>query len=382
MSDLSRFVTVWSGLQARVESGRLPGYAAAVRHRGEVEVHTGGCLTRGRPEPVYADSLFRLSSLTKPFAGALTLSLVESGVLALDDPIDRWLPEFVEPRVLAHRGAELDDTVPAERPITVRHLLTSTPGFGGLWDGSPLDRAVYAAGVGPGPLPPELPPEEFTARLAALPLAAQPGERWLYHVSSEVLVVLLVRATGRPLADLLADRVTGPLGLTSTSWWARDTRRLTTAYQPDGERLTVLDPADGVAARPPVFTGLATGLVSTATETLTFLAALADGGGPVLGPASVAAMTADALTAEQRADAEAMLSPGRSFGMQVGVDLAPALTGLTGATPGRWGWDGGTGTTGWADPDADLVAVLLTNRGMAGPEDGLDWFWQALYRCL
>ena len=382
MSHLSRFVTVWSGLQAQVAAGRLPGFAVAVRYRGVTEVHTGGCLDLGGTDPVRPDTLFRLSSLTKPFGGALALALAEDGVVGLDEPIDLWVPELAAPRVLAAPGAPLSDTVPAERPITVRHLLTSTPGFGGLWDGSPLSAAIDARGIGPGPFPPDLSPDEYLARLGELPLAAQPGERWLYHLSAEVLAVLLARAAGRPVPELFADRIAGPLGLRSTGWWAREAGRLSTAYQPDGERLVVLDPADGVAARPPVFAGLATGLVSTAPETLAFLAALADGGGPVLGPGSVAEMTTDALTAQQRADAQVLLAPGRSFGMQVGVDVDPAGTGLAGATAGRWGWDGGTGTSGWVDPGRDLVAVLLTNRGMAGPQDGVDAFWRARYRCL
>jgi len=175
MSHLSRFVTVWSMLQGEVARGRLPGFAAAVRYRGDVEVHTGGCLELGGTAPVRPDSLFRLASVSKPFAGVLTLSLAEDGVLDLDDPVARWLPELAEPRVLVDRTGPLADTVPAERPITVRHLLTSTPGFGGLWDGSPLDQAVYAAGIGPGPLPPQLTPEEFLSRSARCRSPPNPG---------------------------------------------------------------------------------------------------------------------------------------------------------------------------------------------------------------
>ena len=379
MSHPSRFVTVWSALQAQVAEGRLPGFAAAVRHRGEVEVHAGGCLELAGRTPTRPDSLFRLASLSKPVAGVLTLSLVEDGLLGLADPVARWLPELAEPRVLARRGAALDDTVPAVRPITVRHLLTSTPGFGGLWDDSPLDRAVYATGLGPGPLPPELTPDEYLARLGELPLAAQPGAGWLYHLSAEVLSVLLSRVAGRPLHDLLRDRVTGPLGMADTGFWATDPGRLGPAYLPAGDGLELLDPADGQSSRPPVFEGFGGGLVSTAPDVLTFLGALADGGGPVLGPGSVAELTTDQLTAAQRADAM-VLGPTRSWGLQVGLDLAPAWPGA-GAV--RWGWDGGTGTTGWVDPERDLVAVLLTNRGLSGPHDEfLDRFWNALYRCV
>ncbi|WP_222195187.1 serine hydrolase domain-containing protein [Modestobacter italicus] len=375
----SRFVTVWSALEAQVAAGTLPGYAAAVRHRGEVEVHAGGCQELGGPTPVQPDSLFRLSSLSKPFAGVLTLSLAQDGLLDLDAPVGRWLPELARPRVLVDRGGPLTDTVPADHPITVRHLLTSTPGFGGLWDGSPLDRAVHAAGLGPGPLPPELAPEEYLARLGELPLAAQPGASWLYHLSTEVLSVLLARVTGRPLRELLHDRVTGPLGLADTGFWATDPARLGPAYQPAGAGFEVLDPADGRSSRPPLFEGLAAGLVSSAPDVLAFLAALADGGGPVLEPASVAELTTGQLTAAQRAEAADFLGPGRSWGLQVGVQVEPAEPW---AQPGRWGWDGGTGVTGHVDPDHDLIGVLLTARGVLPEPEFLGGFWSAVHRCL
>ena len=377
MSLPSRFVTVWSMVQAEVASGRLPGFAAAVRYRGEVEVHSGGCLRRGGDDPVRPDALFRLASLSKPFAGALALALVEDGVLALEEPVARWLPELAEPRVLARPGGPLTDTVPAQRPITVHHLLTSTPGFGGLWDGSPLSDAIEERQLEPGALTAPIAADEFMARLGSLPLAAQPGERWLYHISTDVLSVLLARATGRPLRDLLAERVTGPLGLTSTGFWAPDRSRLTAAYFPGGDGLDLLDDVDGLASRPPAFESLAAGLVSTAPDVLGFLAALADGGGPVVGPGSVAAMTTDSLTAGQRAQIGSFVGPGRSWGMQVGVQVAP---GEAWATPGRWGWDGGTGTVGWVDPARDLVAVLLTTRGWDAAL--VDRFWVSLYRCL
>jgi CubicO group peptidase (beta-lactamase class C family) len=379
MTHLSRFVTVWSMLQAQVERGRLPGFAAAVRYRGDVEVRTGGCLDLAGTTPVQPDSLFRLASLSKPFAGALTLSLAEDGLLDLDDPVGRWLPELAEPRVLADRVGALHRAVPAQRPITVRHLLTSTPGFGGLWDGSPLDRAMSAAGLGPGPLPPELTPQEYLARLGELPLAAQPGASWLYHLSTEVLSVLLARATGLPLHALLHDRVTGPLGMADTGFWAVDPARLGPAYLPVGHGFELLDPADGRSSRPPAFEGLGAGLVASAPDVLAFFGALADGGGPVLTPGSVAELTTGSLTAAQRAEAGGFLGAGRSWGLQVGVQVEPAQPW---AQPGRWGWDGGTGTTAHADPDRDLVAVLLTARG-AGPGDAfLESFWQAVHRCL
>jgi CubicO group peptidase (beta-lactamase class C family) len=377
MPQLSRFVTVWSGLEAQVAAGRLPGYVAAVRHRGAVEVRAGGCLALGDAEHMRPGTPFRIASVSKPVAGALTLALVEDGVLALDDPVGQWLPELAAPRVLSHPAAELDQTVPAVRAITVRHLLTSTAGFGGIWDGSPLGRAIAERGVGPGAVPPAMGPDEFMHRLGGLPLAAQPGEAWLYHVPAEALGVLLARAAGRPLHELVADRICAPLGLRSTGFWTRD--RLPTCYElADGALRPWPMPPEAFTGPPP-FEGLAGGLVSTAPEVLAVLAALADGGSPLLAPASVAQLTADALTPHQRARAQEFLGPGRSWGLQVAVDVEPTVPG---AAPGRWGWDGGTGTSAWVDPGRDLVAVLLTQRMMSGPADGPAEFWRALYRCL
>src|SRR3954452_17312951 len=128
MSGPSRFVTVWSALQAQVAGGRLPGYVAAVRSRGATEVRVGGCLDLGGAEPMRPDTAFRIASVSKPFAGALTLALVEDGLLDLDDPVGEWLPELAAPRVLVHPSAPLEQTVPAAQVITVRHLLANTAG--------------------------------------------------------------------------------------------------------------------------------------------------------------------------------------------------------------------------------------------------------------
>jgi CubicO group peptidase (beta-lactamase class C family) len=375
--SLSRFVTVWAVLQAAVARGELPGYVAAVRYRGVAEVHAGGHLDLSRATAMRPGTVFRLASVSKLFAGVLTLALAEDGVLTLDDPVGRWLPELATPRVLAAPSAALDDTVPAERAITVRDLLTNTAGFGGLWDGSPLAGEYERRGIGPRPVPPAMDPAEFLRRLGELPLAAQPGERWLYHISAEALSVLLCRAAGRPLHQLLAERICAPLGLSATGFWASEP--LPRCYErADGGLRPWPMPPDAFT-HPPLFEGLAGGLVSTAPDVLTFLGALADGGAPLLTPGSVRELTTDALTPAQRASGLDLLGPGRGWGLQTAVDLAPAVPG---ASAGRWGWDGGTGTSAWVDPGRDLAAVLLTQRMMTGPADGPDRFWEAVYRCL
>jgi CubicO group peptidase (beta-lactamase class C family) len=372
----TRFAAVWALLDDQVAAGRFPGCVAAFRHAGRTEVHATGRLALGDGAPMRPDTLFRIASLSKPFGGVLTLGLVRDGVLGLDDDVARWLPEFIDLRVLTDPAGPLNGTVPAQRPVTVGDLLFMTAGFGLRMDDSPLAHEMWAQGVSPGPMAPAILPGEFLARLARLPLTAQPGEGWQYHTGSDVLGVLLTRITGRSLGELLAERVTGPLGLTDTGFWTPHVDRLATSYAPDGHGLVVADPPDGVFSRPRVFESLGGGLVSTATDVLALLAAVADGGAPVLDAPSAAAMTGDRLTAGQRAAAQTFLGPGRTWGgnVEVTLDRADPWT-----TPGRFGWTGGTGTTAYADPELDLVAVLLTQRMMAGPHDGPEAFWQAAH---
>jgi CubicO group peptidase (beta-lactamase class C family) len=371
------FDQIWEVLDAHVASGRIAGYVAAVRIGGRTEVRAGGRMAiEPDSPPMREDTLFRIASVTKPIGGALTFALIEDGVLGLDDPVARWLPELERPRVLVAPDGALDDTVAAERPITVRHLLTMTAGWGAVMAPTPLQAAMRERGIYPGPRLVEMSADEFVAQVAALPLAFQPGDGWLYDTALEVLGVLLARATGRSLSDLVAERITGPLGMASTAFGTREVDRLATAYSPDeAGALRVLDPPDGQYAGPPPFEELSSGLVSSAPDVLRFYCAMADGGAPMIGADSLAVMTADALSDVHRAQAEPILGPGESWGMATGVDIAAAQPWQA---PGRWGWTGGTGTTAYVDPVRDTVSVLLTQREMTGPHDGPEPFWTAV----
>lgn len=366
---------IWRLPDGQVAAGRIPGYAAAVRAGGRTAIRAGGRMAaEPGSKPMREDTLFRIASLTKPVGGALALSMVQDGLLALDDPVSRWLPEAASPRVLIDPAGPLDQTRPAARPITVRHLLSLTAGWGAVIWQSPLQAAMLELGVSPGPLCPPMPADEFVARVTSLPLAFEPGDGWLYDTGIDLTGVLLARLTGRPLSELLAERITGPLGMTSTAFWAAEPGRLATAYRPGPAGLELLDPPDGEFSRPPRFEELSSGLVSTAADMLRFFCALADGGAPVLSAESVALLTTDALSAEQRRQALPITGPGGSWGLGTGVDIEAAAPGMA---PGRWGWNGGTGTTGGAYPDG-TAAVLLTQRAMAGPQDSFGTFWAAV----
>ena len=246
---------VWQVLDAQVEAGRMPGYVAALRVRGQEHVRAAG-RTAVEPSsaPMRDDTQFRIASVTKPIGAALTLTLVRDGVLTLDDPIARWLPEAAEPRVLVSPDAPLDRTVPAQRPVTVRDLLTGTSGWGVVMDDGPLQSAMIERGVFGAPLHRDVSPDEFVARVTSLPLAFQPGAGWLYETGIDLLGMLLMRATGRTLADLFAERITGPLRMASTGFQG-DPARLAAAYLPAAGGLDLLDPPDGDVRRPPAVRG-------------------------------------------------------------------------------------------------------------------------------
>jgi CubicO group peptidase (beta-lactamase class C family) len=354
--------------QRFVADDLIPGLVALVARGDHVHVDALGTLAVDGP-PLWRDSLFRISSTTKPITAAATLALVAEGRLDLDEPVDRLLPELASRRVLRNMSGPLDDTVPARRPITARDLLTFTFGFGSSleqfmapepWPVAVASDALGLATLGP-PDPDRQPdPDTWIAGLGSLPLMAQPGERWLYSTGASVLGVLLARAAGVPFAEVLRTRIFEPLGMHDTSFWARDPSRLATAYRSGPDGLVVTDPPDGAWSHPPAFGDGAAGLVSTAADLLAFARMMLRGGAPVLTADAVREMTTGQITPAQRA--RDGLAPGFfdeftwSFGQAVRDD-------------GAYGWDGGLGTSWLVDPRHDLVIIALTQRMVEGPDE-------------
>ncbi|MGH3163777.1 MAG: serine hydrolase domain-containing protein [Streptosporangiaceae bacterium] len=347
-------------IEAAVTRGDAPGVVAAVSRGDEGYVAAAGVMAVGGP-PMQPDTLFRITSITKPVTAAVVLSLVEDGLIGLDEPVDWLLPELANRRVLTRPDGPLTDTIRAERAVTTRDLLTFTWGFG--MQGAmfmapepwPIVTAVRERELGAfGPPQPDTTPEPdtFMARLGELPLLAQPGERWLYSAGSQVLGVLAARAAGVPFDEVMQERVLDPLGMDDTAFHAADTSRLATAYERHDGQLTVSDPPDGQWSRPPAFPDGAGGLVSTAEDLLRFGLMLRRGGGPVLKPGTVAEMTSDQLTPAQRAN----VWPGFSFLDDRGWGYGVSVT--------DWGytWEGGSGTA-WSNiPGRDATVVVLTQR--------------------
>ncbi len=346
----------------------VPGLVALVASGDDVQVEAHGALSIGGPA-VKRDSLFRIASTTKPITGAVTMALVDEGLLALDEPVARLLPELAAPRVLRQMNGPLDDTVPAEREITVRDVLTFTFGFGmdfGMFTAEspwPVVTAATDAQLSTlGPPDPDAAPsaEEWITRFGALPLVAQPGERWLYNTGAQLAAVLCQRAAGASRFDeVLRSRLLEPLGMSQTAFSTPDVDRLATAYAGTPDGLTVWDPPEGKWSRVPAFDDGAAGLLSTVDDLLAFAQMFLRGGSPVLSGNSVQEMTRDQLTPAQRAGQEAFLED-RSWGLCQSVIIS-------GERAGAFGWDGGLGSSFLVDPSRDLVVIVLTQRLFDSP---------------
>src|SRR5437660_8485946 len=184
---LARMHDVMAGY---VEHGEVPGLVTLVSRRGEVHVDVIGTQAIGDSRPMRRDTIFRIASMTKPITAVAAMILVEECKLRLDEPVDRWLPELANRKVLKRLAGPLDDTEPAQRPISVRDLLTLRMGLGMILapPGTyPIQNAIAAAGLAPGPYLPQFGPDEYMKRLGRLPLVHQPGEKWMYHTGLDVL---------------------------------------------------------------------------------------------------------------------------------------------------------------------------------------------------
>jgi CubicO group peptidase (beta-lactamase class C family) len=329
-------------LEKAVEEGTVPGAAALVARGEELEIaHAGN---------IEADAIVRVASITKPITAAAVMLLVDEGLVALDDPIARWLPELASPRVVRTEDSAIDDVVPAARPITVEDLLTFRAGWGFPSDFSlpavvELFERLPAFGV-------RETPDAWLGTLAGVPMLRQPGEAWLYNTCSDIQGVLVARVSGRPLPEFLAERIFGPLGMTDTGFQVPTAKRPRVPASYDAN----LAPIDGpVSTDPPIFPSGAGGLFSTLADWHRFgRMLLADGRG-VLSSESVHAMVTDHLTGQQR-DASTLFLEGAGWGFGGAV-----------AADGRYGWVGGTGTTAHIVPSSGTIGILLTQVEISGP---------------
>ena len=380
-------------LTGHVSRGDMPGVVALVSRRGETHVEAIGRQSFESDAPRRRDTIFRIASITKPITAAATMILVERCKLRLDDPVDDLLPELANRRVLKSLEGPVDDTVPAKRPITARDLLTFTFGLGAVmvWPAKhPIQKAMADVGLALGPGQLDVSADEFMRRLGSLPLIHQPGERWLYHTGADVLGVLIARAAGQSFGDFLHDHLFEPLGMHDTGFQvpAAKLDRLASAYMMDPQKkeLTFFDDARNSRwSKPPPFAAGGSGLVSTVDDYLAFSSMMLNKGlhgrERVLSRPAVELMMSDQLTAEQRQRTELFFGRGASWGM--GGAVVTRRTDLC-TTPGRYGWDGGYGTSGHLDPAEGMVGILMTQRMMDSPQPPRVFtdFWTSAYQSI
>ncbi|HYX50230.1 MAG TPA: serine hydrolase domain-containing protein [Ktedonobacteraceae bacterium] len=380
-----------------VERGEVPGLVTLVSRRGEVHIDVIGNMGYEGRQPMQRDTIFRISSMTKPITAAATMMLVEECKVRLDEPVDRLLPELAKRQVLKRLEGPLDDTVPANRPITVRDLLTFRMGFGqmmALPDAFPILKAANEQQIGMGPPTPDLlpAPDEWMRRLGELPLMHQPGEKWMYNTGADVLGVLIARASDQPLETFLRERIFEPLGMKDTAFSVPGDKidRLATSYWTNfmSGKIEVYDNAKGGQwSRPPAFPSGAGGLVATIDDYLAFGQMMLNNGKHgserILSRPSVETMTTDQLTPEQKASSGLVSGSFENQGWGFGMSVFTKRDDIS-AVPGRYGWDGGMGTSWYSDPTEKMVTILMTQQSWTSPDppNVCRDFWTLAYQAI
>lgn len=392
----SRLVRMHEVLSGHIETKQMPGLVALVSHNDDVHVETLGTLYFDVPVPMQRDTIFRIASITKIVVAVAAMILIEECRIRLDDRIDPWIPELADRRVLKSLASEPDDTVHARRAITLRDVLTYRMGFGSIiaMPGTyPIQKLIrdYRIG-GDGPMLPSQVPlmDEWLRRLGSLPLLAQPGERWMYHTSGDLLGALIARITGQSLGTFLRERIFDPLGMKDTSFHVSPQKidRMPGFYtfnRATNQLEYFDDPCNNAWASPPLFELGGGGLVSTLDDYFAFSRMMLNKGRygreQILSRASVELMSSDQLTPEQREGSELFFGDYSSWGLGVAVDIRRREIFHT---PGRYGWTGGFGTTAYIDPAENMIGILFTQRMMDSPEPPKVFsdFWNLAYAAM
>lgn len=367
-----RLQRLTDALATDVEKGAIPGAVILVARHGTIAAHAAlGYRDREAGIPMPLDAVFRGASVTKPLVVAAALTLVDEGALQLAAPVSRYLPALASMEVgvetVAADGTRTLARVPAEREITVQDLMRHTAGFTyGAFGDSLVQRAYRAADV----VDTQQTNAELVAKLAALPLAYQPGSTFEYGMSTDVLGAALEAVAGLPLDRLLAERITGPLGMPDTGFRLADPARLAhpqidpaTGERPDLRGL--FDPDN-----PPRWFAGGSGILTTAADYARFAQMLL-GGGVLNGVRVLGRKTVDLMTSNHLPPGVAfgpftpelgVTAPFPWFGQGFGLGVSVRIDAGRNPNPGSVGdfsWSGISGTFFWADPQERLLAVLM-----------------------
>lgn len=379
---MSPSAAVQSQIDLLVATGQMAGAVTLAWRSGRASARVYGWRDVERRAPMRRDTIFRIGSLTKPVTAVAALMLHEEGRFDLDDPVSDWAPEFAEMLVLRHAEGPLDDTTRAERAITFGDLLTHRAGFtyGGFHSG-PL-RSAYRAALG-ADLDSHLSPDEWIAALAGLPLIDQPGRRFHYGVSTDLLGFLIARMEAAPLEAVLRRRIFDPLGMADTGFVVPDAKRPRIAVMYGFDEEGHLQARDGHPPEEPAFlprrpdgmtfSSGGAGLWSTADDYLTFARLFVQGGAVngvrILEAGALRRMTANVLTPEQVSEATLLGLPafsGQGFGLGLAVVLDPDRADVLRCKGGigTVGWPGAYGGWWQADPTDGSVMVFLAHNAL------------------
>jgi CubicO group peptidase (beta-lactamase class C family) len=353
----AQFQRIEAVTRKHMEAGLVPGAVMLVARRGKIAWHkTMGFRDRNAKDPMPADAIFRIYSMTKPIVSVAVMMLVEEGQLQINDPVSKLLPEIAQMKVANEKvdavGKRTLELSAPERQMTVQDLLRHTSG---LIYGSRGDSLVNAAYIDAKIGNRDVSNEEFVARMAALPLRFTPGSRWEYGVSTDVLGRVVEVVSGKSLGEFLAERIFRPLGMVDTAFHvpADKLARAAQPWQrPDGPPIT---PRFDVAQKPRFESG-GGGLTSTMDDYLRFALMLANGGAleskRLLSKQTISFMTTDHVGTRPGRP------PGLGFGLGFEVRTTVGEAGISGSV-GEYGWAGNAGTLFWIDPKEQLIAIYM-----------------------
>jgi len=356
-----------------VDPGKLAGVLTLVARRGEVaHLSAIGSADIARGAALKDDTIFRIYSMTKPLTSVAMMMLVEEGAVALDDPVEKYIPAWKDLGVYVAGAPGRWQTKPPARPMQVIDLLRHTSGLTyGFQDRTPIDAAYRRGHV--GVMDTKLPLAGMVDAMATIPLEFSPGDAWNYSNSTDVLGWLVQEISGRPFEDFLRERVIKPLGMVDTDFFVPESKvpRFAACYAqgPGGTLALQDDPAKShYLSMPPYISG-GGGLVSTAADYLAFCTMLLNGG-TLNGVRLLSRKTVDLMTANHLPGGQDLTQLSRSlfseatlagvgFGLGFAVTLDPAKTMLAGSA-GEYYWGGAASTAFWIDPAEDLIVVFMT----------------------
>ncbi len=373
------FSAAHATLQHHVDSSLLPGVSTAIIKDGKlIDSFCTGFADIERGEAMRPDHIHRAYSCTKLMTSVLVILLIDQGYFALDDAVKQWLPAFGKLRVLREGATRLDDTVPLETDITIRHLLSHQAGFShGVFDQGTL---IYSAYADAGVRKPDSTLAQLMDQMATLPLIYQPGTNWQYSMATDVVGRLVEIVTGQTMAEAFKTRLFEPLGMVDTAYLLREDQipRLATLYaghpmnatKPGLHKLENI-PWPDAFIKPVPRQAASSGLVTTQADLLALLSQLLPGHGKLLKPETLAELFRDQLPANrslQFAQSGQMLIPDGPV-PSLGFSLCGAMTRSSSDfqpnTPvGEVQWGGLAGPHWWISPAIGAAGVLMTQRFM------------------